>query len=397
MAQKSFAKSSNSNKVSNASKGSKRLMIEDSEFKIANWSHSEIDFENDMNKNGNQFSCFGRYNYGKESSPVQNQLVFKTGRLPITTYGIPPLGTYAKTDKDRSYIKIPYDTSQESYVNLFKMFEELDSWAIKNKDKFFTGKLSKFTKLYDYTPIVRKPQEIIAIDDDDDDTSKKSKNSSERPMYAKIKISTDWKTGEVDTTVFLREDGMPVKQEVKTITDMASLVTWQSTIQMICSCTKLWFGKSADKTGRRQYGIAFKILQCEVIERPLGGPKAKSDFTTYAFDDTMKIEEKSEEKKKVANTKDGEDSLDDSDSDEEETKQEAKQETKAKPVTIQDSDDDSDDDEPKPVTKQETKQETKQDSDDSDEESEDEKPAPKQQAKKEEKAKPVKKVAKSGK
>ena len=397
MAQKSFAKSSNSNKVSNASKGGKRLMIEDSEFKIANWSHSEIDFENDMNKNGNQFSCFGRYNYGKESSPVQNQLVFKTGRLPITTYGIPPLGTYAKTDKDRSYIKIPYDTSQESYVNLFKMFEELDSWAIKNKDKFFTGKLSKFTKLYDYTPIVRKPQEIIAIDDDDDDTSKKSKNSSERPMYAKIKISTDWKTGEVDTTVFLREDGMPVKQEVKTITDMASLVTWQSTIQMICSCTKLWFGKSADKTGRRQYGIAFKILQCEVIERPLGGPKAKSDFTTYAFDDTMKIEEKSEEKKKVANTKDGEDSLDDSDSDEEETKQEAKQETKAKPVTIQDSDDDSDDDEPKPVTKQETKQETKQDSDDSDEESEDEKPAPKQQAKKEEKAKPVKKVAKSGK
>ena len=53
MAQKSFAKSSNSNKVSNASKGGKRLMIEDSEFKIANWSHSEIDFENDMNKNTN--------------------------------------------------------------------------------------------------------------------------------------------------------------------------------------------------------------------------------------------------------------------------------------------------------------------------------------------------------
>ena len=409
MAQKSFAKS-NSTKVSNASntKGGKRLMIDDVDFKITNWSHTEIDFENDMNKNGNQFSCFGRYNYGKESSPVQNQLVFKTGPLKLVTYGIPPLGNFAKTDKDRSHIKIPYDTSQESFVNLFKMFEALDSWAIKNKDKFFTGKLGKFSKLYDYTPIVRKPQEVIAIDDDDNaDSTKQTSNSSERPMYAKIKISTDWKTGEVDTTVFLREDGVPIKQEVKTITDIASLVTWQSTIQMICSCTKLWFGKSADKTGRRQYGIGFKILQCEVIEKLSGGPKTKSDFTTYAFDDTMKIEEKSEEKKKVAKAEakaetkaeaEDEDSLEDSDSDEEDTKQDTKQDTKAKPATIQDSDDDSDDDEPKPATKQDTKQETKQDtkqdSDDSEDDSEEEKPAPKQPPPK---AKTVKKVAKSGK
>ena len=401
MAQKSFAKS-NSSKVSNASsnfKGSKGI-IPVADFKISNWSHTEIDFENDMNKNGNQFSCFGRYNHGKESSPDQKQLVFRTGPLKLVTYGIPPLGTYAKTDKDRSYVKIPYDTSQESLVNLFKMFEELDTWALKNKDKFFTGKLSKFSKLYDYTPIVRKPQEIIAIDDDDDAT-KPTSNFSDRPMYAKIKISTDWKTGDVDTIVFLREDGNPVKQEVKTITDVASLITWQSIIQMICSCTKLWFGKSADKTGRRQYGIGFKILQCEVIEKLSGGPKTKSDFTTYAFDDNMKVEEKSEEKKKVAKVEakaEDEDSLDDSDSDEEDTKQDTKQDTKAKPTAIQDSDDDSDDDEPKPATKQdtkqETKQETKQDSDDSDDDSEEEKPAPKQPPPK---AKTVKKVAKSGK
>ena len=413
MSQKSFAKS-NSTKVSSAPKGGKRLMIDDADFKITNWSHTEIDFENDMNKNGNQFSCFGRYNYGKESSPIQNQLVFKTGPLKLVTYGIPPLGNFAKTDKDRSHIKIPYDKTQESFVNLFKMFEALDTWAIKNKDKFFTGKLGKFSKLYDYTPIVRKPQEVIPIDDDDDtEPTKQTSNSSERPMYAKIKISTDWKSGEVDTTVFLREDGVPVKQEVKTISDIASLVTWQSTIQMICSCTKLWFGKSADKTGRRQYGIAFKILQCEVIERSSGGPKVKSDFTTYAFDDTIIVEEKSEtkkENKKVA-VKDSDDDSDEDSDDDKNTKAEqvgksstvedsdddknTKAEQVAKPTTVEDSDDDSDNDTPQNATKQVS---NKVESEDSDEESEEEvKPAPKQQPKKEEKSKPVKAVAKSGK
>jgi hypothetical protein len=397
-------------KGSNASKGGKRLMINDADFNITKWSHTEIDFEDEKNKNGNQFTCYGRYNYGKESSPVQNQLVFKTGSLKLVTYGIPPLGNYAKTDKDRCYVKLPYDTTQESCVSLFKMFQALDTWAVKNKDKFFTGKLSKFAKLYDYTPIVRKPQEAIALDDDDDDdegTKKQSSGSSEKPMYAKIKISTDWNTGDVNTTVFLREDGVPVKQEVKTVTDMASLVTWQSTIQMICACNKLWFGKSADKTGRRQYGIAFKILQCEVTDKPTGS-SAKSDFTTYAFDDTVKVEEKDESdseddekqsdaskkaEKKEAVTVSKNDDSDDDDSDEEDSDEEDTKKTVAKPAAIQESDDDDSDEESeeeKPAPKQakkEVKGKGKKVVESDDESEEEEKPAPK----------PAKKSAKSGK
>jgi hypothetical protein len=402
-------------KGSNASKGGKRLMINDADFNITKWSHTEIDFEDEKNKNGNQFTCYGRYNYGKESSPVQNQLVFKTGALKLVTYGIPPLGNYAKTDKDRCYVKIPYDTTQESCTTLFKMFQALDTWAVKNKDKFFTGKLSKFAKLYDYTPIVRKPQEAIAIDDDEDDegTKKQSSSSSEKPMYAKIKISSDWQSGDVNTTVFLREDGVPVKQEVSTVTDMAALVTWQSTIQMICSCNKLWFGKSADKTGRRQYGIAFKILQCEVTDKPSGS--AKSDFTTYAFDDTVKVEEKESEsesedeekqshgskkaeKKEAVTVNKNDDSDSDSDEDEDEDEDESDEEdtkktTPAKQAAIQESDDDDSDEESedeKPAPKQakkEVKGKSKKVVESEDESEEEEKPAPK----------PAKKSAKSGK
>ena len=388
-------------KGTSTSKGGKRLMIDVADFNITKWSNTEIDFEAENNKNGNQFTCYGRYNYGKESSPVQNQLVFKTGSVKLITYGIPQLGQYAKTDKDRSYVKIPYDTNQESCVSLFKMFQALDAWAIKNKDKFFTGKLSKFAKLYDYTPIVRKPQEAISLDDDEGDEKKQSSNQSEKPMYAKLKISTDWQSGDVNTTVFLREDGVPVKQEVNTVTDMAALVTWQSTIQMICACNKFWFGKSADKSGRRQYGLTFKVLQCEVTDKPSGS--AKSDFTTYAFDDTVKVEGKDEsddedapvvkkvEKKEAVSSKDEDSDEDDSDddSDEEEDKKVASKQT-----VIQESDDDDEDEseDEKPAPKA-TKKDTKTtkgkkvvESDDEDE-SEDEKPAPKA----------TKKTAKSGK
>ena len=334
------------------SKGGKRLMIDVADFNVTKWSNTEIDFEDEKNKNSNQFTCYGRYNYGKESSPVQNQLVFKTGPIKLVTYGIPSLGQYAKTDKDRCYVKVPYDTSQESCVQLFKMFQALDAWAVKNKDKFFTGKLSKFAKIYDYTPIVRKPQEAIPLDDEDGE----SKPKSDKPMYAKVKINTDWQTGDVNTTVFVREDGVPVKQEVKTVTDMANLVTWQSTIQMICSANKLWFGKSADKAGRRQYGIAFKLLQCEVTEK-VGGSSAKSDFTTYAFDDTVKVEEKEE----TASTG-------------------SKKESKIVAAADSDSEDESEDD--KPVTKQavvaaEEDSDSEEESDDDDDESEDEKPVAK--------------------
>jgi hypothetical protein len=369
------------------SKGGKRLMIDVSDFKVTNWSNTEIDFEDEKNKNGNQFTCYGRYNYGKESSPVQNQLVFKTGPVKLVTYGIPQLGQYAKTDKDRSYIKLPYDTTQQSCVSLFKMFEALDSWAIKNKDKFFTGKLSKFAKIYDYTPIVRKPQEAIPLDDDE---QADAKPKSEKLMYAKLKISTDWQSGDVNTTVFAREDGVPVKQEVKTVTEMANLVTWQSTIQMICAANKLWFGKSADKQGRRQYGISFKLLQCEVVERT-GSASAKADFTSYAFDDSVKVEEKDEiesvESKKNSPKKvvaPAQDSDDESEDEQPVVKAAAKkvEEDSDSDDSEDDSEDDSDEDE-KPVAKGKkpvAKQTKKVADSDDDESEEEEKPAPKVQA-----------------
>jgi len=349
-------------------KTTKRLMIDTNDFKITNWSVTEIDFEDEKTAKANQFTCYGRYNYGKESSPVLNQLVFKTSPIKLTSYGIPSLGQYAKTDKDRSYVKIPFDKSQQSCVELFKMFEALDTWAIKNKEKFFTGKLAKAIKFYDYTPIVRKAQEVVSLEDDDE---AESKPKSERPMYAKIKISTEWPSGDVNTSVFVRENGIPVKQEVTTVTDMAQHVMWQSTIQMICSCNKLWFGKSADKSGRRQYGLAFKILQCEVTEKA-NNNGIKNDFSTYAFDDSIDIEEKVSVSKK----KDMSDSEDNSDSDSEDNKP---TNTDNKNKESSDEDSESENDKPTNIVNKNKESSDDDDSDsnsdsESDSSSDDEKP-----------------------
>ena len=128
----------NANAINNtAAKNGKRLMlsINDGAFRIKNISSTEIDLNDTKFKNGNQYFSFIRHNYGTESSPVNGQLCFKTGEITLTSYGIPGISTYAKTDKDRSYIKLPFDKAQESCEKLFALFSSLDTWAIENKDK----------------------------------------------------------------------------------------------------------------------------------------------------------------------------------------------------------------------------------------------------------------------
>lgn len=370
----------------------KQLIISSSEFNPTKFSNTEIDFNDERNKSSSQFTCYARYNYGKESNPIQNRLVFRTKPIKFSHYGIPRESQYAKTDKDRSYIKLPYDTEQESCEEIFKMFEQIDNYMIKNKDKIFTGKLEgKLSKLYDYTPIVRTPQEIVNLDDEEDEES--NKKSTERPKYAKIKMNTDWETNEVKTIVFAREDGVPIKQEVKTVTEFANILTWNSTAQFVISCSKIWIGKSADKTGRRQYGVSFKIEQAEITERSSSG-SLKTDFTQYAFGESAAVEdsENEEETKVVESKKTPAKEIKETKQTKESSK-DTKKQTSAKKV-VEESDDDSDDDDDDDSDDDVEDSEEEESEDESDEE-EEVKPPPK--ASKSTPAKGASKPAKSSK
>ena len=151
-----------------------------------------------------------------------------------------------------------------------------------------------------------------------------------------------------------------------------------------------WFGKSADTQGRRQYGMSFKLLQCEVVERT-GSASAKADFTTYAFDDGVKVEEKDETEsssKKVVAAKDESD--DDSEDDEpvvaaKSSPKKAAAAEESEDDSEDDSDDDSEDDseeEEKPAAKgkKPVAKQTKKVADSDDDSEEEEKPVAKAQA-----------------
>jgi hypothetical protein len=299
---KKTVKSTSNNVVQKSNE--KVKLIQTKDFDISKWSFQDIDLKNERNQKAKQYCAYGRYNYGKESSPDVGQLVFNTGPIKLVTYGIPSLGEYAKTDEDRCYIKIPCDPEQQSCVDLFKMFRDLDEWVDKNKDSFFKDELAKLKDKYVYSPIVKVPE-------DTDDGKKKLE-------YAKFKLSVDWDTKNVDTQLYVREDGKPVHKKVKTVTDVAQFVTWNSVINCGVACNKLWFSKSADaKTKTRTFGVSFKILQCEVVERSQTG-SAKQIYKNYMFGGGEQVEVK--EDSVSESDSESEDSSSDSDSDNDDTK-----------------------------------------------------------------------------
>lgn len=272
--------------------GGKKLMIKCDDFNPTKLSFTELDTTNEKTKALNQFMVYSRYNYGKDDSPVTNGLVIKTDPIKFTQYGIPKSSVYAKEDKDRSYIKLPWDPTQDSCNKIFKMFEKIDKYMIDNKEKLFSGPLKKFIKIFEYTPIVRTPQEPITLDDDEENNDKKKdevKPKTERFQYAKIKLNTIYETGAISTYIFSRDEaGVPVEKKVGCVDDLLNEMPWMSTAQFAISLSKAWFSKSADKSGKRNYGVTFKCQQIDVIERPAKGASSslKTDFKNYAFDDS---------------------------------------------------------------------------------------------------------------
>ena len=109
------------------------------------------------------------YSYPKGDS----QLIFETDPIKFVQYGIPLLGDYYKTDKDRNFFKIPCDPEQKACINLFKMLEKIDGFMVKNKKELF-GKLAD---KYTYVPLVKKPYDNDDdIDDYDSREEKRRKN-----------------------------------------------------------------------------------------------------------------------------------------------------------------------------------------------------------------------------
>ena len=337
--------------------------IKCTEFDINKFFVEEVDPNSEINKQAKgQLITFPRYKY---TSKTISTLSFKTKPIKMTQYGIKKIdGDYIKDDSQRDYMKIPYDESQESCVELFSMLETIDKYFQDNKELVLGNTFKKAANKFNYIPIVRTP-----VEQDDEDETKKPKEP--RMKYAKIKFDTDFrKNKELKTFVFVRENGVPeLCKDLKTITQLTEHLKYMSICQFIISASKVWYSKSANATTKlKDFGISFKCPQMEVIDKPSSG--SKQDFAVYSFGDnnTQKEEDEEEEEEEEEEEK-------------KDTKQVKKSDKKAKKDESEEEQEDEEGEESEDEVENEAEDksdgEEEEDKSEEEEEEEEQKPKPK--------------------
>jgi len=275
----------------------KRPMIKCSDFNKSCLTFTKIDLANERSQQG---ISYPRYKYPKMDK--ESNLVYTTGEIKLTQYGLPSLKANMKNvkmkgwtgyenDKARGFIKVPIDPEQESCTEVAETLSAIDDVATDEKTKVSIFETSAKAKLFAYQPIIREPQEEEAVDEENDTKAKSGEKTEKKPKfkYFKVKLDREYGTDEILTKVFVKrktDDGFELSQvNVKTETELEEYLTWGSTIRMIVLVNKLW-ADATKKTGAtsKMYGITQKVIQLEIQPKETTG-SVRSDLSSYAFDD----------------------------------------------------------------------------------------------------------------
>ena len=260
-------------------KGAKFNPFTVDKFNIEHFSLTELQ-SNERSKA--QLIAYPRYKEGMS--------VFQTPEFVLSQYGIVPIGDYAKTDAERTTLKIPLDPEQKECMDLQNnVFEPIDTHMEEpetTKELFKAPNLEKVRKTFKYKSIVREPQESDAIED-----PKEKSDKPKRPKckFWKARLDTDFDTGRIITSVFVKDPSNPTAkptlQKVDTVTDLEKYMPWGSTVRFIVMMNKLWAEKNPKGDVKtRQYGLSFKILSIETTPRE-GGGSLRDVVQQYAFRD----------------------------------------------------------------------------------------------------------------
>lgn len=330
----------------------------------------------DNERSQGQKIAYPRYDHPTNGD--SQALIIQFPWIKLSSYGIPRAGKYFKNDSDRTFVKLPLDNSISESAKLIEIIKKMDEHF--SSPKFAEELLGKKWNKYKYTPIFREPSEP---EEDEDKPKNENENVKPRLPYMKLKIATDYATGNISTILFnsVLVDGKRQRskvEDIKTLDEFASKVSYLSNFRPIARCVKFWAQPLTKKDP--QWGVIFKIIKAEVEPSNKNNNMYKEFMNSDAFLETD--EEKGTKvvtKKTVANVE----SDNDSDEDSEDDKPVVKGKQVAKKV---ESDEESEDDKPVVKGKQVAK---KVESDDDDSEEED-KPAPKN-------IKPVAKATRGGK
>ena len=262
----------------------KDFTIKYSDVETNRMSSTEIQ-ENDRSKG--QKIAYMQYNHPKFGS--DQPLIIQAPWIRIENYGVPKMGEYFKSDSDRAFVKIPLNESIPESAELIKMFIKFDElFSSKEFCQHLFGK--KYDKYINgYVPIYRKPVLNDEEDNDDDSKKKLSKSTIPKYPYMKVKIDTDYTTGEIKTKLY-RSEMINTKrirtelQEIKTIDDFAHIVCWNCNFRPIIRFVKFWAQPLTKKDPT--WGVTFKIIKAEVEPPTKGNSLYKDYMNSDAFLDS---------------------------------------------------------------------------------------------------------------
>jgi hypothetical protein len=324
--------------------------------------------EMDEKKTTTQQIYYPRYNH--PTMGENQQFIIQFPWIHIDAYGIPSKGKYYEKDSDRSHIRLPLDASKPKVAILIEKLKELDKYF--SSEAFASSILGDKWKKYKYNPIFRDP----SADADEDD---KPSDGKVRKPYIKLKLFTDYLSGDIKTKLFkveLNEDEKITNQtacdDVKTIDDVSGIITYLSNIRAIAQGVKFWV-----LPVKKEWGFTLKVIKAQVQPSSKKSSAMKSFMTSDAF-----LDSDDEGGKKIVKEVKKVSSLDSDD--DKPVKKSSKKEAEVESSDDDSEDDSEDSDDDKPVSNK-GKQASKKVNDS---DSEDDKPA---------KAKPATKATRGGK
>jgi hypothetical protein len=213
------------------------------------------------------------------------RLMLQAPWIDMNAYGVPQLGEYYKTDKDRAFIKIPLDLNNPEVKEFYEKLQSIDEFmsSKKFKEQQWGAKANKYKYAY---PICRVP-----VEDEDDEDKDKKKSKYPRPPYMKVKLDATWPETKILTQVYtsIMKDGKREreKQEVESVDDFANHVRYLSKIRPIITPVKAWCEKKAKMgSNEMQYGLTFKLVKIEVEPHVGGGSNMSQYMNNDAFIDS---------------------------------------------------------------------------------------------------------------
>jgi hypothetical protein len=221
------------------------------------------------------------------------QLIMKSPKIHMISGGIPQkcISYYTNAHERAKGFKIPFTKGTAEESSFYYKMKSFDTYfSSENFKRDVLGWSDKTSATYDYVPIVRTPQEIDDDDDDEEDEEKarakkaiKEKREKMGPKleYMKAFFELEYKTDKVLVKILLKsgEEKIPVN-DVKTIDDATRYITWNGFAKYALTPNKLYATKQKDpKTGKKTYGVTFKIICAEVepFERAIGKQELPDD------------------------------------------------------------------------------------------------------------------------